>query len=55
MEELIDLMVSDESPSKISDAIKDVLYAKTAEKIDNIKPNLATSVFDSQESEEGAE
>ena len=55
MEELIDLMVSDGSPSKISDAIKDVLYAKTAERIDGIKPNVASSVFDSPESEESAE
>jgi hypothetical protein len=55
MEELIDLMVSDESPSKVSDAIKDVLYAKTAERIETVKPNVASSVFDYPESEEGAE
>ena len=32
MEELIDLLVKDESPSQISDAIKDVLFAKSAER-----------------------
>ena len=34
MEELIDLLVKDESPSQISDAIKDVLFAKSAERIE---------------------
>jgi len=51
MEELIDLMVADESPSKISDSIKDVLFAKTAERIDALKPQMASSVFDTEEGE----
>tara|TARA_B100000073_G_scaffold245099_1_gene205611 strand:+ start:5954 stop:6154 length:201 start_codon:yes stop_codon:yes gene_type:complete len=46
MEELMDLMVSDESPSQISDQIKDLLFAKTAEKIEAIRPNVAASIFD---------
>jgi hypothetical protein len=51
MEELIDLMMTDESPSKISDSIKDVLYAKTAERIEDLKPQMASSVFDTEEGE----
>lgn len=46
MEELMDLLVSDESPSQVSDQIKDILFAKTAEKIDAIRPQVANQVFD---------
>ena len=45
MEELVDLLVKDESPSQISDKIKDMLYAKSAEKVDNLKPKAASSLF----------
>ena len=50
MDELMDLMVKDDSPSQISDKIKDMLFAKTADKVDNIKPNVANSLFGDQES-----
>ena len=46
MEELMNLLVTDESPSQTSDKIKDILFAKTAEKINDIRPNVAASVFD---------
>jgi len=46
MEELMDLLVKDESPSQVSDKIKDMLFAKTAERIDVIRPNVAASLFD---------
>ncbi len=45
MEELVDLLVKDDSPSQISDKIKDMLYAKSAEKVDNLKPTAASSLF----------
>lgn len=45
MEELIDMIASDESPSQISDKIKNILFAKSADKIDAMKPNIASSVF----------
>ena len=51
MEELIDVMVADASPSDVSDKIKDVLFAKSSEKIDGIKPNVAVSMFDNTEVE----
>ena len=45
MDDLMDALVSNESPSQISDAIKDMLYAKTAEKVDSFRPNVASSLF----------
>jgi hypothetical protein len=45
MDELMDMMVSDESPSQISDTIKDILYAKSAERVDAFRPVVANSLF----------
>jgi len=47
MDELMDLMAKDESPSQISDKIKDMLYAKSADRVNNFRPEVASSVFDS--------
>jgi len=41
----MDMMVSDESPSQISDTIKDMLYSKTAERVDAFRPVVANSLF----------
>jgi len=41
----MDMLATDESPSEISDKIKEILYTKSAEKIDAAKPNAATSLF----------
>ena len=49
--ELMDMITKDESPSKISDKIKDMLFAKSAERIDAYKPEVANSVFGDQEDE----
>ena len=46
MDELMDLLATDESPSQISDKIKDILYAKSAENIQKIRPDVAASIFD---------
>jgi len=45
MEELLDMIATDESPSQISDKIKELLFAKSAEKIDNHHPNVASKLF----------
>ena len=45
MEELMDLLVKDESPSEISDKIKDVLFANSPDIIEAIKPVAAASLF----------
>ena len=41
----MDMMVSAESPSQISDKIKDILYGKAAERIDAFRPMVANGVF----------
>jgi hypothetical protein len=46
MDELMSLLVKDESPSEVSDAIKDQLFSRTAEKIQSIRPDVAASIFD---------
>lgn len=51
MDELMDMIVTDESPSQISDKIKDLLFAKSAEKIDAFKPTVAASLFGDSESD----
>jgi len=55
MDELMDLLVKDESPSQISDSIKDILFSKAAGKIENIRPAVAGTVFDGEEEEETIE
>ena len=45
MEELLDMIATDESPSQISDKIKDILFAKSAERIDAVRPAVANSLF----------
>ena len=51
MDELIDMIMTDESPAQISDKIKDVLFAKSAEKVDALRPLAAASLFDGSEEE----
>ena len=46
MDELMDLLVKDDSPSSVSDAIKDQLFSRTAEKIQGVRPDVAASIFD---------
>jgi hypothetical protein len=56
MDELMDMLVSpDESSSQISDKIKDILFAKSAERIEAIRPNVAASIFDDQSVESDVE
>ena len=52
MEELVDLIATDASPSDVSDKIKDALMAKAAARIDAFKPQGASSVFDAEVPEE---
>ena len=43
--ELMDMIAADDSASQISDRIKDMLYAKSAEKVDASRPTAANSLF----------
>lgn len=52
MEHIIDLIATDSSAADISDSIKSALFNKAAEKIDLIKPEVASSMFNFGGSEE---
>ena len=53
MDDLMDMIAADQSPSQISDKIKDLLFSKSAERIDAFRPMVASSVFgENEESEE---
>jgi len=41
----MDMIISDQSPSEISDKIKDILFAKSSENIDNFRPEVAADLF----------
>ena len=41
----MDMMATDESPSQISDKIKEILFNKSAERIDAFKTDVANGVF----------
>jgi len=52
---IIDLLATDASASEISDSIKASLYAKTVDKIDQIRPFVANdllNVSDQEQSED---
>lgn len=49
MDELMDLIAADESPSQISDMIKSILFAKAADKIDAARPEVSNGLFGSDE------
>ncbi len=51
MPNILDLIASDQSSNEISDAIKDALYAKSAEKIDTLKPSISSNMFDDPQNE----
>jgi len=53
--ELMDMITKDESPSQISDRIKDMLFAKSAERIDTYRPDVANSLFGDKEVESEVE
>ena len=48
-DDLMDMIIADESPSNISDKIKDILFAKSAEKVDAHRPTVAGQTFDTIE------
>jgi hypothetical protein len=52
MDELMDMIVTDESPANISNKIKDLLFAKSAERIDAFRPAVASDMFGETEEEQ---
>ena len=56
MDELMNLMIADESPSEISDSIKAQLMQKAGARVDALKPAVANAMLGYElESEEDAE
>jgi len=55
MEELIDLIATDGAPSDVSNKIKELLYAKAADRIDSARPEVAAVMFGDDESSEDGE
>ena len=51
MDDLMDMIISDESPSQISDKIKDMLFSKSAERIDAFRPVVSSAMFGDAEIE----
>ncbi len=47
----MDLIATDASASDVSDKIKDALMAKAAARIDALRPDVASNVFDAEEGE----
>ena len=55
MDDLLDMIIADESPSQVSDKIKELLFTKSAEKIDGFRPLVANSMFETEEETEEEE
>ena len=47
MDELMDMIAADDSASQVSDKIKDLLYAKSVQRVDEYRPAVASGVFNS--------
>ena len=47
----MDMMVADSSASQVSDRMKDILFAKSAERVDAHRQEVANSLFGNQEPE----
>ena len=45
MDELMNLMIADESPSEISDSIKNQLMQKATARVDALKPAVANAML----------
>ena len=45
MDELMNLIIADESPSDISDSIKTALFAKAGERVQALKPPVANAML----------
>ena len=51
MEDIIDLIATDSAASEVTDKLKDILFTKSAERIENQRPNVSSSMFDEPEYE----
>lgn len=49
MANVVDLIINGNSASEITDKIKEILYTKAAENIEELIPDVSASLFDDQE------
>jgi hypothetical protein len=49
--DLLDILMTDNSAESASNKIKELLYAKSAEKINSLRPVVAQSMFGNSQSE----
>lgn len=47
--DLLDLLMTTNSAEKVSDKIKEILYTKSAEKINSLRPIVSQSMFDNSQ------
>ncbi len=45
MEELVNMIATDASAADISDQIKDILYTKSAKRVDDLRPTASGNLF----------
>ena len=55
MEDIIDLIATDSAASEVTDKLKDILFTKSAERIEAQRPNISGSMFDEPEEESSQE
>ena len=51
MDDIIDLIATDSAASEVTDKPKDILFTKSAERIESQRPNISASMFDEPENE----
>ena len=51
MDDIIDLIATDSAASEVTDKLKDILFTKSAERIEAQIPNISASMFDEPEVE----
>jgi len=52
MDDIIDAIATDASPSEIANSLKDVIYQKAAERVEALRPQTSASVFDTETEDE---
>tara|TARA_Y100001973_G_C5177230_1_gene322698 strand:- start:1025 stop:1231 length:207 start_codon:yes stop_codon:yes gene_type:complete len=45
MDDIIDLIATDQKASEVTDKIKDLLYTKAADRVDAMKPEISAAMF----------
>ena len=50
-DDLMNMMVADDSASQVSDKMKEILFAKSTERVDAYRKDVANSLFGDQEPE----